>query len=179
MNDGRSALLDCLKSLEPDDPVIGFAQCPGGAFFVHRQGEKLSSPATSSIDLDAIFDLRLFDDDRELHWWWEGDNGRWAVLDDSAAKAHEWCVRSDSDNSRLLDSRLLRGTAREQKGWAGRIWTRMFDGQARSYWIPVTIKLGSRAKFGVVEYVGDFDGNTAVVGERLASIDTYEQKEFR
>lgn len=158
-----SPLSIALGNLDAGTFLVGFAQSPGRAEFVRRDGVVLTT-RSGPLDLDWIYDLRVFSEDAEFHWWWDQDarDGRHAILDDAAATGRGW--------EPLLShpQRLVRGTVTHTTPEDGG-WSRLHDGHSRPLWIPFQAQPSRRVGLGVVEYVrtDERHGNCGVVAERF------------
>lgn len=141
---------------------LGFALTPTGSGFVRRSGTALEGKGVT-LDPAWIYDLRIFGEDDELHWWWDqaAGVGRWVVLDDAAAQSRGWTKLPSS-------RRLLRGTVHDRD--AG--WVLTHDGHSRPLWVPIDASVGARLTIAATEYasVPDPHGNVGVVAERLGTI---------
>ncbi|MBK9159520.1 MAG: CRISPR-associated protein Csx19 [Propionibacteriaceae bacterium] len=148
--------------------VVGFAQSPQSSVFIRREGESLVTPTSDGsrlepVDLDWIYDLRLFWPQAELHWWWDQREavGTWSVLNDEAANELRW-------KNRGTDTRLIRGSV----GTSLNGWSRVHDGHSRPLWVPIESQRGARLQVQVAEYTArDTHGNVGVVAERLMGIE--------
>lgn len=139
---------------------VGFAQSPDRDVFVRRTGPDLECHG-SLVAQDWIYDLRLWHEDAECHWWWDQDEGlgRWAILDDSSPGLQRLTT--------TFSDRLLRGRVAEGDGG----WSRLDDGHSTSLWVPVTAGVGNRLALVATEYTRTDDhGNVSVVTERLTQI---------
>lgn len=137
--------------------------------------------ARASMGLEAAYDMRIFEPDREWHWWWDQHRreGRWAALDDGIAADRGWSRLCGSTQD--ADSRLLRGSVVQR----GTGWSQLHDGHSRPMWVPVGSPHDHRhVRIGAVEYTcvddprgrltGGQHGNVGVVAERLTTLKAVE-----
>lgn len=142
---------------------VGFVQSPRRDCFVRRSGATLSSPG-AAVDLDWVYDLRLWDAGAEFHWWW-----------DQASAVGRWRVRRDDPeetSSTMEGQRLVRGSVqRVEQGWS-----LLSDGHSRPLWVPIDASPGARVAVGVREYLHtDAHGNVSVASERLTGLTILEE----
>ncbi|MFT3945069.1 MAG: CRISPR-associated protein Csx19 [Ancrocorticia sp.] len=158
-------------------PSLGYIQAPNLVAWVRREGNTLwtSRGPVDTDQLEWVYDLRLFNDVADIHWWWNEDHGLWFQLEDAAVvKPHMTPMVGHPNQQR----RILRGTAREHLPGG---WTTMWDGQAAPYDLPIEVPLDGRAYLEATEYVAREDdlGNVSIVAERLAGPRNWEERDPR
>lgn len=164
-------LHEVLKALESRRQgfEIGYVSTPHAVSWVRRQGHELVG-ATGPIELDWVYEARLFGADGDLRWTWHQDHGRWTVIDDALAKARGWSVLGEQDHQRV---RLLRGEARAD-GSNG--WTSLWDKQAAPFAVPLEVAQGKRVAITAIEYVqqNSEHGTVDVVTERFVALHAWK-----
>ena len=160
--------LDSVQSTDSHAFDVGYISTPQSVTWVRRSGRQLLSP-TGPLDLDWVYEARLFSATGELRWKWSQDHGRWSIIDDATATTHGWSVLREHSRQRV---RLLRGTARDA-GAQG--WTSLWDGQAAPFEIPLELARGEGALITAVEYVQQdpTHGTVDVVAERFTGLQAW------
>ncbi|MFT4228495.1 CRISPR-associated protein Csx19 [Micropruina sp.] len=156
-----ASLVEALTGL-PAEFEVGFVESPQGSMFVRRTAGALRDHR-GSVDLDWVYDARLFTAGAEFHWWWDQSlgEGRHSVLDDAAAKARSWWALDPPAQ------RVLRGPVKAVADG----WSKLHDGHSRPLWVPVEAVVGRHLALGVVEYVKrDEHGNVGVIAERFTTV---------
>ncbi len=156
-----ASLVETLTAL-PAEFEVGFVESPDGSAFVRRTAGALSDHR-GAVDLDWVYDARLFTAYAEFHWWWDQSlgEGRHGILDDAVAKTRSW---------RTLDppgQRVLRGKVKAVANG----WSKLHDGHSHPLWVPVEAVVDQRLALGVVEYLKrDEHGNVGVIAERFTTV---------
>lgn len=168
----RGTLPEMLAGLASRDAQafgVGYVSTPRAVTWVRREGRELVS-AHGRLDLDWVYEARLFGTAGDLRWRWCEDHGEWGVLDDAAAAARGWKVLQAQAGQR---TRLLRGSA--QAAGAGG-WTSLWDGQAAPFAIPLELMPGARATLTAIEYVQEDPrhGTVDVVAERYVTLEPWK-----
>jgi CRISPR-associated protein (TIGR03984 family) len=146
--------------------AIGWVETPTEAYWVRLDDGRLTRHG-GIPDLDRAFEIKLFDRDAELRWWWVPDlaTGRWAIVADSTVEDRGLAPLDG-------DRQLLWGRVAESQ--AG--WVRLDDARIGSVWVPADASGpgdndGDYALLKRVEYVQEFEfGNVAVVDARCVGL---------
>ena len=130
--------------------------------------------------LGSVFEARVFNQVCEMRWL-NNPNGHHttAILSEKKLNCDGRDLESDDEVIGGLEQKYLLwgkevepdGSNRHPSGW-----TRFATARIGSYYVPIALKRGqSYARFTAVEYLRSYyDGNVAVVDERLTGIEGYD-----
>lgn len=163
--------------------AIALAWSPRRVLFARLEGAGLRGPDAplAADDLDAVFELRLFTDRRELRWVRQPGGGRAALLSEDSEVANigtEWTAADPLPTITTLDQhQLLWGTATDHPPAEG--WSTLSEHRVGPLAVPLAGLSGrQRARLRLREYVTcDGEGNAQVAAERLVGLEPHAPEE--
>ena len=134
---------------------------------------QVSGPDNKTINIDLVFEARIFAPDVELRWLNESDGIGSAVLISEKVISTVFDKNNDIEKIDTMPNQyLLWGEADEKQPNQG--WTRLSEARIGPIDVPVTgIPPHGHVILKTVEYVKEVDnhGNVAVVEERLSKLE--------
>lgn len=145
--------------------AVGFAYSPNAArwFRLDPSGRPLL-PDGSPLDLQAVFELRAFDPDRELRWWnRSAGSGSARVVTDDVLCAPAGARRRGTGYARLLWGTVTHATDD---------WATLTEPRIGHLRVPMDQATAEQQVWlhAVEYYAEDEHGNVAVVDERLTHL---------
>ncbi len=143
--------------------AIGFILAPEQAVFVRWQDDALRDADGRAVDLQRIFEFRLFNEAVDMRWRRRGSGGEYVLLREAAGE--------EQTHWRRETQYLLWGERdRKQPGNDG--WVRLSSAQVGGIMVPLRAEGGARRiVLRACEYFAAFeDGNIGFVAERLLDL---------
>ncbi len=143
--------------------AIGFILAPEQAAFVRWQDGSLLDENGNHVDLQRIFEFRLFNEVADMRWRRRGSSGEYVLLREAAGE--------EQTHWRRETQYLLWGERNgKQPGNDG--WVRLSSAQVGSLMVPLRAEGGARRiVLRACEYFAAFeDGNIGFVAERLLGL---------
>jgi len=170
----QDALVKCLGAL--GSGAIALLYSPSKCQFAKlQQNATLTDAQEQVIDLQFVFEARVFNEQCELRWLNRTDGkGQAVIISDKKLTS---CLDQDLKDleaiATLDQTYLLWGKKTDTQ--IGNGWTRLATARIGSLDVPIAQVSSQRVQLKAVEYlaeVGDY-GNVAVVEERLVKLERY------
>ncbi len=172
------ALKSCVGALSQGSGAIALLYCPSKCRFAKLQSDAtLIDAQAQAIDLQSVFEARIFNEQCELRWL-NRTNGKGQAVIISTQKLAS-CLDQDLADWKAIatldQTYLLWGEKTNTQIGDG--WTRLATARIGPLDVPIVPFFGRRVQLKAMEYlaeVGD-DGNVAVVEERLVKLEVLTQ----
>lgn len=135
-----------------------------------------------TLNLDSVFEARIFNEECELRWLnFSGGKGRAVLLSENPEKANSLRDKSEHLNclTTLPQTYLLWGEGVVEEPEIGTGWSRLATARIGKLDVPIEgIKRTQGVQLVSKEYLGEIDdfGNVAVVEERLIKLQPIKRK---
>jgi CRISPR-associated protein (TIGR03984 family) len=151
-------LSDAVKGFDADSYAILYA--PKRCRLTLFDGVRFIDEHKTAIDVSDVFEVRVFNADKELRWVQEaGGKGRSRIISDACFP--------DAIQPALKQKYLLWGKKNDNPANG---FTQFAEARIGAFYVPKEIAT-DYAQFCVVEYLREYDdGNIAVMDERLTGI---------
>ncbi len=137
---------------------------PGDCLLLKLDSDGKFQNSKREATLKNVFEARIFNENAELRWLREGENGSAVILSEeqiSETFGGEICLTNSQE---YLVWGEISPNDEKREGW-----TEFAEARIGKFDVPINTT--SRAKFTAIEYLKEFeDGNVAVFDERLTGI---------
>lgn len=165
--------LDAARSMFEGQQAIALLYSPRSCIFARLEGEHLRDSKGRQVNLEEVYEARIFNRDTELRWLNQSSGKGRAVLLTQAELPSEFQASLPEDVSfvalnTLNQTYLLWGEGTTIKSADG--WSALTTARIGRLEVPLDgVRANERVLLHALEYLAevDADGNVAVVEERL------------
>lgn len=173
----HEALRSCITPLNQGSHAVALLYSPNQCQFAKLQNTTLTGSHGQEIDLQFVFEARVFNEQCEMRWLNIIDGQGTAVMisDQTLGSCLDEELPELSAIATLEQKYLIWGEKTDTSIRNG--WTRLATARIGALDVPIVLSTGKRVQLTAIEYLTEDEeyGNVAVVEERLIKLEEVKQ----